>query len=129
MPDNRIVKLRLDAPAHLNHFTGYGAGFVTVNQVRYEKHLIVLPDRIIPDWDVSGFAGLTVQHFEFLAGLNPEIVLLGSGPLLRFPHPALTRPLAAARVGLEVMDTAAACRTYNILTAEDRSVIAALLLA
>ena len=123
------MKLRLETPSGRNHFTGYGAGFVAVNQVRYETHLIVLPHRIIPDWGVPGFAGLTVQHFEYLAGLKPDIVLLGTGPALRFPPAALARPLTDARVGLEVMDTAAACRTYNILTAEGRNVLAAVLLA
>jgi uncharacterized protein len=96
--------------------------------VRYETHVIVLPEGIIQDWDVPGYGGLTVRHFEYLVGLQPEIVLFGTGPTLRFPPPALSRPLAAARVGLEVMDTSAACRTYNILVAEGRRVLAALLM-
>jgi uncharacterized protein len=113
----------------VNLFTGYGAGYVVVNHVRYEAHLIVLPESIIHDWDVPGFAGLTVQHFEHLVSLKPEIVLLGTGATLRFPPPALSRCLTAARIGLEVMDTSAACRTYNILTAEGRKVLAALLVS
>ncbi|HET7157715.1 MAG TPA: MTH938/NDUFAF3 family protein, partial [Burkholderiales bacterium] len=58
---------------------------------------------------------------------RPEIILFGSGATLRFPRPELTRAIAAAAVGLETMDTAAACRTYNVLTAEGRQVLAALL--
>ncbi len=123
------MKLHLATPSGLNLVTGYGAGYVLVNHVRYETHLIVLPDSIIQDWDVPGYDGLTVRHFEYLAGLQPEIALLGTGPTLRFPPPALSRPLAAARVGLEVMDTSAACRTYNILVAEGRKVLAALLIS
>jgi uncharacterized protein len=121
------VALHLETQSGINLFTGYGAGYVTVNHVRYETHLIVLPDRIIQDWKVPGLDGLTVQHFEHLAGLKPEIVLLGTGTTLRFPHPALSRCLTASRIGLEVMDTSAACRTYNILSAEGRKVLAALL--
>ena len=123
------MKLHLATPSGLNLVTGYGAGYVLVNHVRHETHLIVSPDNIVRVWDVPGYDGLTVRHFEYLAGLQPEIVLLGTGPTLRFPPPALSRPLAAARVGLEVMDTSAACRTYNILVAEGRKVIAALLIS
>ncbi len=121
------MKLHLETQSGLNLFTGYGAGYVAVNHVRYETHLIVLPDSIIQDWNVPGFAALTVQHFEHLVSLKPEIVLLGTGATLRFPPPALSRCLTASHIGLEVMDTSAACRTYNILSAEGRKVLAALL--
>lgn len=109
-------------------FTGYGAGYVAVNRMRYESNLIVLPDRIIEDWDVESFEQLAPEHFDFLISLNPEMVLFGTGPSLRFPHPKLTRMLIEARIGVEVMDTSAACRTYNILTDEGRRVAAALLI-
>src|SRR5918911_5118705 len=75
----------------------------------------------------SDFAHLTVENFSELAALGVEIVLLGTGARQRFPHPRLTAPLGKARVGLEVMDTKAACRTYNILVAEERRVALALL--
>lgn len=122
------MKLHLSASSGQNLFTGYGPGYVIVNQARYERNLIVLPDRIIENWEAPGFDGLSAGHFEFLASLKQEIILLGTGMRLRFPHPALTQPLVAAGIGLEVMDTGAACRTYNILVAEDRKVAAALLL-
>lgn len=112
----------------MNRFTGYGAGHVLVNGIRYEKSLIVTPQRILDDWAVAAFENLAASHFERIAALEPEIVLLGAGPTLRFPHPALTRCLTEARIGLEVMDTPAACRTYNILVAEGRKVVAALLI-
>ena len=110
-------------------FTGYGDGYVNVNRTRYEQSLIVLPDRIIDDWQGVTFETLTPSHFEFLATLTPEIVLLGTGAKLRFPHPALTRHLMSARIGLEVMDSRAVCRTYNFLVAEGRKIAAAVLMS
>lgn len=108
-------------------FTGYGDGFVAVNQIRYEHNLIVLPDRIIEPWEVPVFAQLAAGDFDVLLPLQAEILLLGTGNHLRFPHPSLTRKLIAAKTGVEIMDTSAACRTYNILTGEGRYVAAALL--
>ena len=121
------MKLQLDGPTGQNLFTGYGSGYVKVNGQRYERSLVVTPKRIIEDWPASRFEHLSTSHFEFLLALNPEIVLLGTGAMLRFPSPALSRCLTAARIGLEVMDTNAACRTYNILMAESRRVLAALI--
>jgi uncharacterized protein len=121
------MKLHLAAATAENRFTGYGPGYVIVNNVRHEKNLIVLPERLM-QWDVAAFEALSAEDFEFLANLAPEIVLLGTGSSLRFPHPALSQSLASARIGLEVMSTPAACRTYNILMAEGRKVAAALLL-
>lgn len=121
------MKLHLSGLSEQNMFTGYGSGYVMVNQMRYERSLIILPDRIIEDWPAQTFEQLAVAHFEQLLSLQPEIVLLGTGATLRFPHPSLTKILIAAKIGVEVMDTSAACRTYNILTAEGRRVAAALL--
>ena len=120
------MKLHASGPTSLNTFSGYGAGFVLVNGVRHDGNLIVLPEHLQP-WPVAGFEALAPGDFEVLAGLKPEVVLLGTGAKIRFPHPALTRVLAAARIGVEVMDNQAACRTYNILMAEERKVAAALL--
>ncbi len=108
-----------------NTFTGYGEGYVLVNGARHTANLIVLPDRLIA-WQAAGFDALQPEDFVTLAGLGAEVVLLGTGARLRFPHPRLTQPLAAARIGLEIMDAQAACRTYNILVAESRKVAAAL---
>jgi uncharacterized protein len=121
------LKLHLTDISGSNAFTGYGEGYVMVNGQRYEHNLVVLPDRIVTDWQPAGFDQLTAADFTRLAELAPEIVLLGTGTRLRFPRPELTRALYEARIGLEVMDIQAACRTYNILAAEERKVIAALL--
>lgn len=108
-------------------FTGYGDGFVAINQIRYEHNLIVLPDRIIEPWEVPAFLQLSAGDFDVLLPLQAEILLLGTGNRLRFPHPSLTKKLIAAKTGVEIMDTSAACRTYNILIGEGRYVAAALL--
>ncbi|MBT9614448.1 MAG: Mth938-like domain-containing protein [Burkholderiales bacterium] len=122
------MKLHLSQHPGQNLFTHYGDGYVMVNQQRFERSLIVLPDKLIDDWEPRALDELTETHFAFLAGLNAEIVLLGTGAMLRFPHPRLTAPLAAQRIGFEVMDTYAVARTYNILMGEGRHVAAALLL-
>jgi len=121
------MKLHLADVTTENRFTGYGAGYVMVNNVRHEKNIIVLPQRLM-QWDVAAFEALSGKDFELLANLAPEIVLLGTGSSLRFPRPALSQSLANARIGMEVMNTQAACRTYNILMAEGRKVAAALLI-
>ena len=122
------MKLHLTQQAGQNLFTAYGAGYVMVNQQRFETSLIVLPDKLINDWPPRSLDDLTEVHFAYLAALDAEIVLLGTGNMLRFPHPRLSSPLTQARIGFEVMDTFAAARTYNILMGEGRRVAAALLL-
>jgi uncharacterized protein len=121
------LKLHLTGSSSLNLFTAYGDGYVSVNGRRIEKSVIVLPDRLIDDWGAPSFDALSAAHMVPLAGLGREIVLLGTGRLLRFPRPEILRPLVQAGVGVEVMDVQAACRTYNILASEERRVAAALL--
>ena len=122
------MKLHVSGPVRYNTITGYGEGYVQVNGQRHESSLIVLPDQVLP-WDATAFDALSPEHFSSLKELRAEILLLGTGPKQRFPHPRLTAPLAAAGIGVEVMDLKAACRTYNILVAEERKVAAALLFA
>lgn len=120
------MKLHAHAPTHLNVFTGYGADHVSINQQRHEGSLIVAPTSVEP-WRPASFAELTEDDFAALLALQPEVVLLGTGSKLQFPHPRLTRPLMAAHVGVDAMDLSALCRTFNILVAEDRRVVAAVL--
>ena len=122
------MKLELNMPAGLNVISSYGPGYVMVNQMRYEKSLIVTPTRVVEDWHPARVGDLDASDFEFLLGLSTEIVLLGTGVNLQFPHPRLAQCLRTARIGLEVMDNGAACRTYNVLAADKRNVAAALLL-
>jgi len=123
-----ILKLHLSNSAEKNIFTGYGQGYVVVNQKRYDNNLIAMPDHIIEDWQVQTFEQLSAEHFELLLSFQPEIVLLGTGTTLRFPSPLVTKRLIEIKTGVEVMDTNAACRTYNILMAEGRNVAAALII-
>lgn len=122
------MKLHLSEQEGLNIFSGYGEGYVAINQVRYEHNLIVLPDHIIENWQVENLEQLEVAHFDCLRSFQPEILLLGTGATLRFPPPQLMKAMTASGIGLEVMDTQASCRTYNILSAEGRRVAAALII-
>ena len=121
------MKLQLSRAAGINQITGHGPDHVLVNGLRHECSVIVFPDEVVSGW-AGVFEELAAVHFDALAMRAPEIVLLGSGARLRFPSPALYAGLIKARIGVEVMDTAAACRTYNILAAEGRRVAAALIL-
>lgn len=122
------MKLHLQAPdTHL--VTGLGDGWIKVGTVEYRQNCVLTPDGVHEDFASAGFDALTAADFRRLLEYDPEIVLLGTGAAQRFPSPRDTAPLAQAQVGLEVMDTRAACRTYNILVAEGRRVVAALILA
>lgn len=122
------MKIQLEMGAGLNQIRAYAPGQVTINQTIYTRSLIVTPQRVIADWPPLTFAELDEAHFEVLAGLRPEVVILGTGARLRFPKPASLRALVEVNVGVEVMDTGAACRTYNILMGDGRRVAAALLM-
>jgi uncharacterized protein len=121
------MKLQADRIEGQNAIARHGPGGVLVNGVEYHDSVIVPWRGTVRPWAVTDFANLEEAHFASLLELAPELVIFGSGQRIRFPHPSLTRALMARRIGLETMDTAAACRTYNVLLAEDRSVVAALL--
>ena len=121
------MKFHLNS-AEGNVFTGHGADYVRLGVVEYRDNVLVTPERIVTGWTAGGFDTLSEADFAALAELKPEVVLLGTGASLRFPHPRLTRALTDAGIGVEVMDTPAACRTFNILAAEGRRVVAAVIL-
>jgi uncharacterized protein len=121
------MKFHLQAPTS-NLVTGAGPGWVRIGTDDYRQSLVLTPDAIATGCASNGFDALTEDDFEKLLVTSPEIVLLGTGAVQRFPHPRVTAPLHRAHVGLEVMDTRAACRTYNILVGEGRSVAAALII-
>ncbi|MCX7897851.1 MAG: Mth938-like domain-containing protein [Rhodocyclaceae bacterium] len=108
--------------------TAHGPGYVVINGQPYRQSLILLPTRIELGWRVASFADLTVEHFVRLSSLDCDVLLFGTGDRQRFPSPALLRPLLEVGRPLEIMDTPAACRTYNILLDEGRFVAAALLI-
>lgn len=123
------MKLHLNTAAGQLLFTGYAADHVLINDARHETSLLLTAQGIeVAPWAGLDFAALTVEHFAWIARRPVDILLFGTGARLRFPHPSLTRPLVEARIGLEVMDIGALCRTYNILATEGRKVGAAVLI-
>ena len=121
------MKLHLAKIGAQNQFTGYGGGYVEVNKQRYERSIVVTPEAIHDSWSVASLDALSPEALNFLLALKPEILLLGTGATHRFPAPAALREFARAQIGVESMDTAAACRTFNILMAEGRNVVAAVI--
>jgi uncharacterized protein len=121
------VKLQADRIEGTNAIARHGPDGVIVNGQEHRRSVVVPWQGAVSDWPVDRFEALAAAHFEALAALKPELVIFGSGPRIRFAKPALLRPLIDARIGIETMDTPAACRTYNVLLAEGRSVVAALL--
>ena len=108
--------------------TAYGPGWLQVGGEKITTSVILGGPSRQQTWPCTRFDELNATHFETLAALDAELILFGSGRQLRFPPPGWLRPLMAKRIGVETMDTAAACRTYNILVGEGRRVVAALLL-
>ncbi|MEO6362552.1 MAG: Mth938-like domain-containing protein [Caldimonas sp.] len=121
------MKMRADRMEGQNAIARYGPDGVVVGASQYTESVIVPWQGAVQRWQATSFESLTVEHFAQLAALAPELVIFGSGSRIRFAAPALMRPLIDARIGFETMDTAAACRTYNVLHAEGRPVVAALL--
>jgi len=108
--------------------SGYGPGWVGVGTERIAHSVIVSSRGDLIDWAAGSFDELGPGHFARLAELGAEVVIFGSGARIRFPRPGWLQPLVARGIGLETMDTAAACRTYNVLAQEGRQVVVALLL-
>jgi uncharacterized protein len=121
------MKFQPDTFAGSNAISRHEPGAVWVNQQRFEGSLLVPWKGPAQAWSARDHATLSAEHFSEILALKPELVIFGSGARLRFVSAALYRSLFEARIGLETMDTAAACRTYNVLAAEGRSVVAALL--
>jgi uncharacterized protein len=123
------MKFQPDSLPGTNTVSRHERGAVWVNGVRWDRSVLV-PWRGAPrPWPLDTLAALTAGHFEAVKALAPELVIFGSGERLQFVAPALYRCLIEARIGVETMDTPAACRTYNVLASEGRSVVAALLVA
>jgi uncharacterized protein len=122
------MKLSLDLPARTHVIRAYAPGEIRVGEVVYHASLIVTAASLIEDWRPTSMADLQPADFEPILALRPEVLLVGSGARQQFPDRAILASLYAARIGFEIMDTGAACRTYNVLVAEGREVAAALIL-
>lgn len=121
------MKFQPDRPDGPNVIHAATPHSVSVNGQAYAHSLIVPSDAPLRPWAATTLAALTAEHMADIVPLRPELVVLGSGPSLRFPHPEVLRPLIEAGIGVETMDTPAACRTFAILSSEGRRVVAALL--
>jgi len=106
---------------------GYGDGVITIGNQQFARSLILTRDSLMADWRPQHVAELLHDDFVPILEIRPEVLVLGTGKALTFPSPALTARLLQLGIGVEIMDTAAACRTYNILLSEQRKVVAALL--
>lgn len=122
------MKLHLADTRNRYTLTGYGSGYLSVNGNRYETALLVTPDALPQPWPVTLATDLSAEAMARILSTAPEIIIIGTGPEQVFPTPSQLRPLIEARVGLEIMNTPAACRTYNVLMGEGRRVTAAICL-
>ncbi|MBU3620623.1 MTH938/NDUFAF3 family protein [Polynucleobacter sp. CS-Odin-A6] len=121
------MKLQSDPHSGANTITGYGDGYVEINRTPYSHAVLLSSDGEILEWAVKSFDELSVGDFSQMAALKPELILIGTGTRQRFPKPELLKTLIEAKIGFEVMDSQAACRTYNILVGEGRQVLLALI--
>ena len=121
------MKLHLNTTDGQNAITGHGDGYVAVNRQQITQSLIVMPAQLINPWLIADPAAVALADFDTLLELGPELVVFGSGRSFRFPDQRIMAAFLQRRIGFEVMDTPAACRTYNVLMGEGRNVAAALL--
>ena len=121
------MKLQSDPHSGANTITGYGDGYIEINKIPYSHAVLLSSDGEILEWAVKSFEELSSSDFAQMASLKPELIIIGTGKRQRFPRPELLKTLIEAKLGFEVMDSQAACRTYNILVGEGRQVLLALI--
>lgn len=122
------MKLTDEKIGGINLIRSYAAGEVRIGETVVRSSCLVKTDRIVSDWRPQTVAELQPADMEAVLALQPEVVVIGSGPRQQFPAPEVMGAVLSRGVGCEVMDTGAACRTYNILASEGRTVVAALLM-
>lgn len=122
------MKMSLDGAEGTYRIQGYADGEIRINDVRYNRSLLVTPDTLVTEWGPASVEAVRTNDFAAVHELDPEVVLLGTGVHQTFPSRELMLSVMETGVGLEVMDTASACRTYNVLMSEGRRVVAALII-
>lgn len=123
------MKFTQEQPAAaINYIRAYAPGSINVNDRLLTTSVVLSPSKVVENWPPLYPQDITLNHLEAALDLTPEILLLGTGANLRFPGAQITAEIQKRGIGLEVLDTAAACRTYNVLVSEDRNVVAALLM-
>jgi len=120
--------LELDENPAMYQIRAYRPGSIQVNETIYSHSIIVSPQKIIENWRPQHISTLTRADFDIISEFSPAILLVGTGSKLEFPALEVYGDLINEGIGIEVMDTSAACRTYNALTAENRNVVAALII-
>ncbi len=121
------MKLHSNATQQYQTVTAYDESSIEINAIRFAHSLIVLPELPPMPWDVNQFSQLQAEHFAPIDALQPDVVILGTGTRQHFIHPKHISSLTKRRIGVECMDSKAACRTYNILMAEGRKVALAVI--
>ena len=121
------MEFELDKGNATYQIRSYHDGQVTVNSQTYTYPILVMPDLLLAPWGPDSFEDLQSSHFNVILPYKPQVILFGAGQTLRFPTAILYRELIDKNIGIEIMNTAAACRTYALLIAEGRKVAAALL--
>lgn len=122
------VKFTLEPPSRANLVRSYSDTELCIGDQRVQHSCLVTAERLITEWPPKSFAELAPAHLEAIFALDPEVVLLGTGPIQRFAPPEMRGEFVRRRIGLEVMQLGAACRTFNVLVQEERRVLAALFL-
>lgn len=122
------MKFQLETNGQQLTISACRPGAITINQEELASSLIITPDTLIRDWSPQSHDELKPEHFNTVAEMEPVILIYGSGMRQQFPAPELLEPLIKKGIGIETMDTAAACRTYNVLVSEGRNVAAALII-
>ena len=122
------MKLHSSSTEKYQTVTGYDHTGVEINAQRFDYSVLVMPEVAPRPWNVTRFEDLTAAHFEQIAADKPDVVILGTGERQRFVHPRLVASLSSQRIGVESMDSHAACRTYNILMGEGRKAVLALII-
>ncbi|MEE9160902.1 MAG: Mth938-like domain-containing protein [Gammaproteobacteria bacterium] len=123
------MKIELDnALTHPYRINAYGPGSILIGNDRFVSSVIITPSNVVNNWQPQSFADIAPHHLDQILDMKPEVILLGTGRRQHFPESDLFLNITKLNIGIEVMDTGAACRSYNILLQEGRNVAAALLM-
>lgn len=117
--DNNIGKYQINS---------YQPGQIVVNKQLYTDSIIITPEQLITDWIPQKSTEITANHLKIILDLSPQLVIIGTGEQQHFLDVALSLPFLQRGIGIEIMNTKAACRTYNVLMSEGRNVVAGLIL-
>jgi len=122
------MKFSEDYAIGTNVIRSFTDSSIDVNNKTYNRSLIISSHLLIDDWVISNINDMKAEHWQELIQHNPEVIIIGTGASLVFPHPSSYAPAIDKGIGVEFMDSQAACRTYNVLVSEDRSILAGIIL-